>query len=283
MTKSDDWEPVNYHNLPHWMKRVSKPKQWVDKTYTKIFYSKPYNYKVQYTVIHGKLRISYWRSFNTQNPAPIPDPIIPSKTSSKRLKSYHYLLIFLVLAGVSFVVITHVYPSTKASSSEIPNQIITVSQEIISNIKPQQPQTQEIERFIFEMTNTERQKNGFDSLTFNANLANVARKHSQDMVNNNYFSHTNLIGDGPSERAEKAGLSKWGIGENIGMMASGNVKGIGYVSNTPESIAQALMKNWMGSPGHRSNILRSSYDYIGVGVAYNGHEYIATQDFWDYV
>jgi hypothetical protein len=38
------------------MKRVSKPRHKVIKTYTKIFYSKPYDYKAQYKIVHGRLQ-----------------------------------------------------------------------------------------------------------------------------------------------------------------------------------------------------------------------------------
>jgi uncharacterized protein YkwD len=295
MTQSDDWEPVNYHNLPHWMKRVSKPKQWVHNAYTKIFHGKPYDYKVEYAVIHGKLRISYWRSVSIQNPA----PIISSNRSSYRLNRYHIFLILFVLAGACLIAINPFNPSAVAPSSGIPTPLITtqpivtlspIKTQIITSAStpipiPIDPQTQEIEQIIFEMTNTERQNNGIKSLTFDTNLASIARKHSQDMVDNNYFDHINLGGDGPDERAIKSGYSttkgyRLGLGENIGKMPTGNVIGVGYVSNTPESIAQAQMKRWMESTGHRRNILDDSYDKIGVGVAYDGHYYVTTQDFW---
>ena len=72
-----------------------------------------------------------------------------------------------------------------------------------------------------------------------------------------------------------------GIAENIASMPTGNVQGLGYVGNDPESIARALVDSWMGSEGHRENILNSDYDRIGVGVAYDGTlYYLATQNFW---
>jgi multidrug transporter EmrE-like cation transporter len=70
MTRSDYWETVNYPDLPEWMKRVSKPKQPVNKSYTKIFYSRPYDYQVEYTVVRGKLHISYWRSKHSEPQGP---------------------------------------------------------------------------------------------------------------------------------------------------------------------------------------------------------------------
>ena len=243
MTQSDDWEPVNYHNLPHWMKRVSKPKQWVNNTYTKIFYGKPYDYKVEYAVIHGKLRIGYWRSVSIQNPA----PIIPSTRSSNRLNIIHYLLIFFVLVGVCFVVITQFPPSINAITSGIPTPIITdahagithtpTSTPIITSIP--QPTLQRaplttiptenarvvqtntnsgslsspsldsaaLEKRIHTLINQQRNSNGLSSLSFDPSLAAIARGHSQDMAKNNYFSHVNLKGLNPSDRGNQQGYT----------------------------------------------------------------------------
>ena len=53
-----------------------------------------------------------------------------------------------------------------------------------------------------------------------------------------------------------------------------------YDWNTQEEIAQSTVEGWMDSPGHRKNILTSSYDREGIGVAIatNDKVYI-TQDF----
>ena len=109
------------------------------------------------------------------------------------------------------------------------------------------------------------------------------------MAQNNFFSHTNLNGEDPTDRARRhgfnvrksigGGYTMVGIAENIGMMPTGNVIGIGYVSDNPDSIATAQIQSWMGSLGHRANILGSKYDRLGVGVAYDGSNYISTQDF----
>lgn len=150
--------------------------------------------------------------------------------------------------------------------------------------------TGEIEQAIYRLTNVERTKAGLSPLNWNSQLAIIAREHSQDMANNNFFSHTNLHGEGPDERATRHGYSirkplgggsyMVGIGENIGKMPTGNVIGVGSVSATVESIAQAQVQSWMNSPGHRSNILDTQYGVIGVGVAYDGDlYYISTQDF----
>lgn len=71
----------------------------------------------------------------------------------------------------------------------------------------------------------------------------------------------------------------YGIAENLGKMPTGNVQGAGYVNDDADSIAKALVDGWMESPGHRENLLEPAYSVIGVGVAYDGTYYYATQNF----
>lgn len=156
--------------------------------------------------------------------------------------------------------------------------------------RPSAADTGAIEQAIFALTNQERQAQGLPALQWDSRLASIARAHSQDMATNDYMSHTNLRGQDPTARAVAAGYDVrrslgggWttsGIGENIGMMPTGNVVGHGYVNNDPESVARAMVQAWMNSPGHRENILRTQYARIGVGVAYDGTlYYYGTQNF----
>jgi uncharacterized protein YkwD len=85
-------------------------------------------------------------------------------------------------------------------------------------------------------------------------LTTAAQGHSDDMAANNYFSHTSLDGATAQDRAEAAGFTGL-VGENI---AAGQ--------NSP----QAVMAAWMGSEGHRANILNCDYTSIGVGLNTDG-------------
>ena len=147
-----------------------------------------------------------------------------------------------------------------------------------------------VELAVWQLTNDERACNGVAPLAWDDALAVVARDHSTDMAEHHFFSHTNLQGEGPTERAARHGYpvrkdlgGGWyaeGIGENINQMPTGNVIGFGYVNNDAESIARAQLKAWMESPGHQANILKSEYTNLGVGVAYDGQYYYTTQNFW---
>jgi uncharacterized protein YkwD len=48
-----------------------------------------------------------------------------------------------------------------------------------------------------------------------------------------------------------------------------------------QEIAECTVNGWMDSYGHRQNILTSTYDKEGIGVAVTEYNtYYITQDFW---
>ncbi|MEV0128354.1 CAP domain-containing protein [Dactylosporangium sp. NPDC050688] len=120
------------------------------------------------------------------------------------------------------------------------------------------------EEQVLAITNVERAKAGCKPLAYNAKLATAARKHSQDMATNDYFSHTSQDGTSFATRITNAGYKWSGAAENI-------AKG----QRTPADV----MKAWMNSSGHRANILNCGLKDLGVGLAYQGKTPIWTQDF----
>lgn len=94
----DDWEQIHYHQLPDWMKKIAPPGQRIDKTHTKIFSGKPYDYKVQYIMQKDIVSISYWRT---------PHSAKPFKISNPRLIA---VLIFIFVAGISYVLLPQLLP-----------------------------------------------------------------------------------------------------------------------------------------------------------------------------
>ena len=112
------------------------------------------------------------------------------------------------------------------------------------------------EQEVIRLVNEIRAKNGLKALTYDWELARVARYKSQDMKDNKYFSHTSPIYGSPFQMIKNFGLSFRSAGENIAK---------GY--STP----QAVVNGWMNSSGHRANILSSSYTHIGVGYVSSGN------------
>ena len=112
------------------------------------------------------------------------------------------------------------------------------------------------ENEVIRLVNEERVKNGLHKLTADWELSRVARYKSQDMKDNNYFSHTSPVYGSPFEMIKNFGISYRSAGENI-------AKG--------QSTPQAVVNAWMNSSGHRKNILNSSFTRIGVGYVSGGN------------
>lgn len=105
---------------------------------------------------------------------------------------------------------------------------------------------------VVRLVNIERTNRGLPALTVNWQLARVARYKSQDMVNRKYFSHDSPTYGSPFTMIESFGIRFTAAAENIA-----------YGQRTPADV----MRDWMNSPGHRSNILTANVTQIGVGAA----------------
>jgi uncharacterized protein YkwD len=122
-----------------------------------------------------------------------------------------------------------------------------------------------IEAGILTSTNLERGKiSGADGkllltpLAEDQTLGDIATRHSLDMVARDYMAHTSPDGDGPAQRSAFLHRRLFGaVGENVALYDS---------PDAPlDEVANVFMRSWMNSLGHRRNILRDSFDHIGVG------------------
>lgn len=106
------------------------------------------------------------------------------------------------------------------------------------------------EKTMLALVNSARAQNGVAPLVMDANLLKIARLKSKDMVDYNYFSHTSPSYGSPFDMMKAFGITYRTAGENIA------------ANNTVENAHSALM----GSPGHKQNILNSSFNYVGIGI-----------------
>lgn len=123
------------------------------------------------------------------------------------------------------------------------------------NIPGKDTTVTEYEQEVIRLVNEVRKENGLKPLTYDWELARVARYKSQDMKDNGYFAHNSPVYGSPFDMIKNFGISYRSAGENI---ARGQ--------RTPE----AVMNAWMNSTGHRQNILNSSYTKIGIGYVADG-------------
>ena len=94
----------------------------------------------------------------------------------------------------------------------------------------------------------QRALNDMGPLAFCQACYEMAKEQSQDMYVRGYFDHTRPDETFP-HRAARFGISK-GAGENIAWGKLGAV----------------VVDMWMNSPGHRANILNTSFKSFAVGT-----------------
>ncbi len=113
------------------------------------------------------------------------------------------------------------------------------------------------EQQIVDLTNTERRRSGLGELTINPMLIQVARQHSREMYERDYFDHASPVAElkTPMKRYLSAlgYVPRWAcVGENLF-----------YCSIVdPVRGHHCLME----SPKHRENIMDRRFDQIGVGA-----------------
>lgn len=105
---------------------------------------------------------------------------------------------------------------------------------------------------IIYWTNSTRQFQGFELLKENEVLDKIAEKRLDDMFEKQYFEHLSPEGIGVANIAQEFNYQYLKIGENL---ALGNFKS-----------EEELVNAWMGSEGHRENILNPKFKEIGVAA-----------------
>ncbi len=104
---------------------------------------------------------------------------------------------------------------------------------------------------LLKLTNEERKKAGVPPLASNAKLQAAASQHSANMARQEKLAHE-LDDKNPSDRLKEQKYKFSAIAENI---AEGQ--------RTPAEV----VKSWMGSEAHRTNLLNAEYTEIGLGIA----------------
>jgi uncharacterized protein YkwD len=141
-------------------------------------------------------------------------------------------------------------PTPKPVATPTPAPVITPTPAPVATPTPA-PATSDAQQ-VLELVNVERAEVGAKPLTLYAPLSAVAQARSQDMVDRNYFAHTDPDGHDPFWHITQAGIKYSYAGENIA-----------YGYKTP----QAVMTGWMNSAGHKANILNTNFGRLGVGIA----------------
>jgi uncharacterized protein YkwD len=121
---------------------------------------------------------------------------------------------------------------------------------------------------IFTLANRQRRLHGVRQLEWNDAIAEEARRHSMNMMDRGFFSHSDPVRGplGARLRADKINWSR--CGENI------------FREHGMDDPADAAIEGWMRSPTHIQSLLDPLFTHTGVGIAISPDtEYFITQEF----
>jgi len=107
------------------------------------------------------------------------------------------------------------------------------------------------ERQVFDVVNVSRSIFNLPLLTWHEEVAKVAKGHSKDMQLHQFFDHVSPMTGELSDRLEAGKVHFKSAGENIAW---------NYIDG-PDA-----HEGWMNSTGHRKNVMKEKFNYLGVGV-----------------
>jgi uncharacterized protein YkwD len=116
------------------------------------------------------------------------------------------------------------------------------------------PELDGLARRVFQLVNNERTWRGLGELKWDDRLAAEARRHAANMAARGFFSHIDPVRGDLPDRLKQDGIRWSHCAENL-------LQESGY-----EDAAREAVLSWMGSRGHRKNILDRLVTHAGVGA-----------------
>jgi uncharacterized protein YkwD len=171
------------------------------------------------------------------------------------------MLCLRIIQQISFFLLLSLHIGCENDSIATATDNVDLNLEIDSSLQ------QIITQKIFEKTNAIRTSRGLSELTQNDDMDQLAKLHSDNMVEHNFYDHVDHQGKSPSQRADDLNYEWRRIAENIAQVPwHENVLKCGNTKSA-ESISECVVEGWRNSPGHFAN-MTGEFDQLGVGVAF---------------
>jgi uncharacterized protein YkwD len=121
---------------------------------------------------------------------------------------------------------------------------------------PNAPDVSALEQTELGLLNKDRTDAGLVPVRADARLMAIARARSEDMVANDYFSHTQPDGRNVFDILTADHITWYNAGEIIA-----------WNNYSLDLTAGVANSQWMGSAGHHAIIVSTTFNYVGVGFA----------------
>lgn len=127
-----------------------------------------------------------------------------------------------------------------------------------------------VEYHVYQRVEYLRTSRGYDPLSLNASLREVARYHSERMALRGEVGHEGPDGETLEDRLVRFGVVCGSSTETLGRLRAGvpveNVDGRMVTYDTVKEIARGIAGDWMDRPTPKSEILRREWTETAVGV-----------------
>lgn len=164
------------------------------------------------------------------------------KISRRKIDILIIFVIFILIESISFAT----YQNAMGIETEIDNIEKELEESFQNNIVNLEIDEQET----LKLVNEYRKNNGLNELKPLLELQELSKLKAEDIVENQYFSHTSPNLGTPFEMLRSNGVDYNIAGENL----AGNI--------TPEKAVEA----WINSTSHKENILEEKFQYTGISV-----------------
>jgi uncharacterized protein YkwD len=111
---------------------------------------------------------------------------------------------------------------------------------------------------VINALNTYRDQKGLPAYTVNAQLAQAAQRHANDIACHKLYVHTGSDGSTPQSRVKDTGYVAKSVSENVN-------------GNYPPLDGQGVVNWWINDKGdlrHGQNLISTTFKEIGVGYAF---------------
>jgi uncharacterized protein YkwD len=135
--------------------------------------------------------------------------------------------------------------------------LVSLAPAVSAVTMPSETEVAAAEAKALDLINTQRTDRGLVKLRLDARIATIARERAEYMAQTDVLSHEHAGGKMAWDLMTDAGVTWYGAGEIIAYNST----------SVLTSSASTAVKGWLGSPPHKSIMLSTNYNYIGMGLA----------------